>query len=55
MQKMKATVFHGPNNIRLEEVPRPKAGAGEALCVNLAIVIDLQRQLFGTLAHATDT
>ena len=24
MQKMKATVFHGPNNIRLEEVPRPK-------------------------------
>ena len=31
MQTMKATVFHGPNNIRLEEVPRPKAGAGEAV------------------------
>src|SRR6186997_3030178 len=31
MQAMKATVFHGPNNIRIEEVPRPKAGAGEAV------------------------
>ena len=31
MQKMKATVFHGPNNIRLEEVPRPRAGVGEAV------------------------
>lgn len=28
---MKATVFHGPNDIRLEEVPRPRAGAGEAV------------------------
>ena len=31
MQKMKATVFHGPNDIRVEEVPRPHAGAGEAV------------------------
>src|SRR6188472_2583516 len=31
MQKMKATVFHGPNDIHLEEVPRPHAGAGEAV------------------------
>jgi threonine dehydrogenase-like Zn-dependent dehydrogenase len=31
MQKMKATVFHGPNDIRIEEVPRPDAGAGEAV------------------------
>ena len=31
MQTMKATVFHGPNNIHLEEVPRPHAGAGEAV------------------------
>jgi NADPH:quinone reductase-like Zn-dependent oxidoreductase len=31
MQKMKATVFHGPNDIRIEEVPRPNAGAGEAV------------------------
>ena len=31
MQKMKANVFHGPNNIRVEEVPRPRAGAGEAV------------------------
>src|SRR6516165_9309970 len=31
MQKMKANVFHEPNNIRLEEVPRPSAGAGEAV------------------------
>jgi threonine dehydrogenase-like Zn-dependent dehydrogenase len=31
MQTMKATVFHGPNNIRMEEVPRPRAGADEAV------------------------
>jgi alcohol dehydrogenase len=31
MQKMKATVFHSPNNIRVEEVPRPHAGVGEAV------------------------
>jgi alcohol dehydrogenase len=29
--KMKATVFHAPENIRVEEVPRPHAGAGEAI------------------------
>jgi alcohol dehydrogenase len=28
---MKATVFHAPENIRVEEVPRPHAGAGEAI------------------------
>jgi alcohol dehydrogenase len=28
---MRATVFHGPNDIRVEEVPRPHAGAGEAV------------------------
>jgi threonine dehydrogenase-like Zn-dependent dehydrogenase len=31
MAKMKATVFHGKNNIRVEEVERPRAGAGEAV------------------------
>jgi threonine dehydrogenase-like Zn-dependent dehydrogenase len=31
MQMMRANVFHGPNNIRVEEVPRPHAGAGEAV------------------------
>jgi alcohol dehydrogenase len=31
MQKMKATVFHGPNNICVEEVPRPRAGIGQAV------------------------
>ena len=31
MQKMRATIFHGPNDIRVEEVPRPSAGAGEAV------------------------
>jgi alcohol dehydrogenase len=31
MQKMRANVFRGPNNIRIEEVPRPHAGAGEAV------------------------
>jgi alcohol dehydrogenase len=29
--KMKATVFHGPENFRVEEVPRPHAGTGEAV------------------------
>jgi threonine dehydrogenase-like Zn-dependent dehydrogenase len=28
---MRANVFHGPNNIRVEEVPRPHAEAGEAV------------------------
>jgi len=28
---MRATVFHGPNDIRVEEVARPRAGAGEAV------------------------
>src|SRR6202049_2818750 len=28
---MKATVSHAPENIRVEEVPRPHAGAGEAI------------------------
>jgi len=28
---MRANVFHGPNEIRLEEVPRPRAGFGEAV------------------------
>jgi threonine dehydrogenase-like Zn-dependent dehydrogenase len=31
MQMMKANVFHGPNNIHVEEVPRPIPGAGEAV------------------------
>ena len=31
MEKMKANVFHGRNNISIEEVPRPTAGAGEAV------------------------
>ncbi len=31
MAKMKATVFHGENDIRLEEVERPRAGIGEAV------------------------
>ena len=28
---MRANVFHGPNDIRVEEVPRPHAGPGEAV------------------------
>jgi threonine dehydrogenase-like Zn-dependent dehydrogenase len=31
MKKMRATVFHGVNDIRVEEVPRPHAGVGEAV------------------------
>jgi alcohol dehydrogenase len=30
-ETMRATVFHGPNDIRLDEVPRPHAGPGEAV------------------------
>jgi alcohol dehydrogenase len=29
--KMRATVFHGVNDIRVEEVPRPHPGPGEAV------------------------
>lgn len=31
MEKMRATVFHGKDDIRVEEVPRPQAGIGEAV------------------------
>src|SRR5687768_9733996 len=31
MEKMRATVFHGTNDIRVEEVERPRAGVGDAL------------------------
>lgn len=31
MQTMRATVFHGVNDIRVDEVPRPKAEAGQAV------------------------
>src|SRR6478736_216987 len=31
METMKAVVFHGVNDLRLEEVPRPRAKAGQAV------------------------
>jgi threonine dehydrogenase-like Zn-dependent dehydrogenase len=31
MKKMKALVFHSQNNIRVDEVPRPRASVGEAV------------------------
>ena len=31
MEKMRATVFHSPGHISVDEVPRPRAGAGEAV------------------------
>jgi threonine dehydrogenase-like Zn-dependent dehydrogenase len=31
MQKMKAVVFHGVGDLRVEDVPRPRAGAGQAV------------------------
>ena len=31
MEKMRATVFHGINDIRVEEVEQPHAGVGEAV------------------------
>lgn len=31
MEKMRANVFHGQGEIRVEEVERPSAGVGEAV------------------------
>ena len=31
METMRATVFHGVNDIRIEEVPKPSPRVGEAL------------------------
>src|SRR6476620_10573436 len=31
METMKAVVFHGVSDLRLEEVPRPRATAGQAV------------------------
>ena len=31
MEKMRANVFHGTNDIRVEEIDRPRAGAGDAV------------------------
>ncbi len=31
MEKMKANVFHGKNDIRVEEVEKPRAGVGDAV------------------------
>ena len=31
MEKMKAPVFHGVNDIRVDEVTRPRASVGEAV------------------------
>lgn len=32
---MKANVFHGKNEIRVEEVDKPRAGVGEAMRIDL--------------------
>jgi threonine dehydrogenase-like Zn-dependent dehydrogenase len=31
MERMRATVFHGKDQIRVEEVERPRAAVGEAV------------------------
>ena len=31
MEKMRANVFHGVNDFRVEEVEKPRAGTGEAV------------------------
>jgi alcohol dehydrogenase len=39
MEKMKANVFRGVNDFRIEEVERPRAGVGEAvICVTLTTI-----------------
>ncbi len=35
---MKALVFHGPGDLRLEDVPRPKPGPGDVL-VQVAVAL----------------
>lgn len=41
MQTMRANVFHGPNDIRVEEVPRPIAGTGDAVIrITLTTICD---------------
>ena len=42
MEKMSATVFHGINDIRVEEVKLPRAGGSEAVIrVTPTIICDL--------------
>jgi len=36
---MKAVVYHGPNDIRVEEVPKPKAGNREMIVKVLSVSI----------------
>ncbi|HYK04971.1 MAG TPA: hypothetical protein VE974_24670 [Thermoanaerobaculia bacterium] len=38
---MRAVVFHGVNDVRLEEVPRPQAGPGEAV---IRVTMDLRHR-----------
>lgn len=45
MEKMKALVFHGVNEISIDEVPRPRAGAGEA------VIRDTLTTICGTDLH----
>ena len=40
---MKAAVFHGPRDIRFEDVPKPELNAGEALMRVRAIILERER------------
>ena len=56
VDKMKANVFHGKNDIRVEEVERPRAGVGDAVIrVTLTTIcgtdLHIVRGLACDLAH----
>jgi hypothetical protein len=46
MEKMKANVFHGKNDIRVEEVERPGAGVGDALTTVLGLAWTANRRTY---------
>ena len=55
---MRATVFHGVNDIRVEEVERPRAGVGEAVSSCIGNCCRGGNGLIATLAEpvvATET
>jgi L-iditol 2-dehydrogenase len=46
-ERMKAAVFHGPKNVRLEDIPRPSIGPGGVLArVDVALTCGTDRKMF---------
>ena len=54
MEKMRATVFHGVNDIHVEEVERPHAGVGEAVIrVTLTTICGTDLHIAGRISGQT--